>query len=276
MIEVANMQLPELCRHINHHLEYSQHATFSADSCLIVLEKMDTEECPVTMEVFTRNGCHLAHNITYSCGFCMPWTECIKGSRIAVARQLYFVVWDLQTGHRLSTQHPPAGLKRPASPAVEHGSKLVISPTGAKLAFCAASTSTVHLYDAASLALLGCVDPFVGMQPEVHRPLIGRLVWSVFGWLVPNWQYGDHDRAHYLHFLRPQEGCNKYLKQVLCCIAQPVAGCAFSPDAVFLCVHSSKARGLAHPRHPLWSPGCQTCCRAGPQGLQVIHKKGSE
>ena len=193
------------------------------------------EDCQVTMEVFTRDGCHLAHNITYSCGFCMSWTKCIKGSRIAVARQLYFVVWDLQTGHRLSTQHPPAGLKGPASPAVEHGSKLVISPTGAKLAFCAASTSTVHLYDAASLALLGCVDPFVWMQPEVHRPLIGRLVWSVFGWLVSSWQHGGHDRAHYLHFLRPQEGCNKYLKQVLGCIAQPVAGGAFSPDGVFLC-----------------------------------------
>ena len=237
LIEVANLQLRRICRHINLYRDinlyraYSHAIEFCADS-LIVLERMDKNACQVALEVITRDGARLAHRITHSCGFCMPCTKCIKGSRIAVARQQSIVVWDLQTGHRLSIQHPPAVLKRPASAAVQHGSLLVVSPSGAKLAFCGVSASTMHLYDATRMALLGCVDPLAGMRPELHCPLIGEVSRSVFGWL--DTKLGGHD-DNSLYVLKPQEGCSRVLKQVLGCNAQQAAGLAFSPDRAFLC-----------------------------------------
>ena len=113
---------------------------------------------------------------------------------------------------------------------------LAVSRSGPKLAFCPGSASTVHLYDAASLALLGCVDPFARMRSEVQRPVMVHLDWSVFGWLLLAWQPGGcFDSMYSLHFMKAQESCNIYLKQVLGQIAQPEAGFVFSPDGAFLC-----------------------------------------
>ena len=166
LIEVANVQLKRVCRHtIPEHHRGEYQFKCCADSRLVVLQIADEEASLCKIEAFTRDGCHLAHSITFSWGSSLPDTAYLEDSRIAFADVQSFVVWGLRSGHRLSTQHPPADLQRPASPTAGPTSRLVVSPSGAKLAFCADDASTVHLYDAASLALLGSVNPFAGVRP---------------------------------------------------------------------------------------------------------------
>ena len=117
--------------------------------------------------------------------------------RVAVASGSRLVVWDLLSGQHLGTRRHPA----PGSDLMDEsdghwdGKGVVAANSmGSKLAFVAALAFHIHLYDALTLAKIGCVHAYAGHAPSVFS-LASSLEYGVYGWTLLHLD-PQKDRAH--------------------------------------------------------------------------------
>ena len=124
-------------------------------------------------------------------------------SRVAVASGSRLMVWYLLSGQHLGTRrHPAPGsdLMDKSDGHWEGKGVVAANRMGSKLAFVAALAWDIHLYDALTLAKIGCVHAYAGHAPSVFS-LASSLEYGVYGWTLLHLD-PQKDRAH-LRVLRP-------------------------------------------------------------------------
>ena len=116
-----------------------------------------------------------------------------RDNRVAIACGSSLTVWDLLSGQHLGTLRPlgdavPEGGWEEGD--LEDNGVVAANRKGCKLAFVAANACDVHLYDAATLAKLGCVRAHAGVQSRLGFGNAHVLEYGVYGWFLLHQGFG--------------------------------------------------------------------------------------
>ena len=212
--------------------------SFAPDSnlCLVLLP------AEAMLEVYSQSGQRLARfpERRVPGDSSLPSLAFLVEDHVAMAHTQSFIVHDLRSGQLLATIWPAQDSADCAS--MTRAGVIAADRAGSTLAFCAAGTSVLHLYDAATLNLLGCVCASGDVVPAAsggyHRT--ADLVWGVHGWLLVTASVNVMGHVcEDLHLLSYQDGSNTY-EEVLWRGHQP-EGRSASPDGALVCCYDLAA-----------------------------------
>ena len=265
--------------HVATRAEYFCDLTFAPDSetCMVLwYDPSDSDRH--FFEVYSQAGQQVSH-------FEEPGIACLKydepsvaylmGGRVAIAHPHKFIVRHLRSRDKLASRRPvQAEHAWPGVVLAGLGCAGVVAEdrAGSRLAFCAARTSVVYLYEPATLKVLGSVAAAAAFVPAPGRGRSAQLVWGVHGWLLVT----DHTilkqvAAQDLHVLRHQEGTGLY-EEVLFCKRQPRGLSAASPDGALVCSYDRAASTIEIHDTRFGLPLCKQALPAlpdTPQGEQL-------
>ena len=160
-----------------------------------------------------------------------------RDNRVAFACGSSLTVWDLLSGQHLGTRRPlcdavPEGGWEEGD--LEDNGLVAANRTGCKLAFVAANACDVHLYDAATLAKLGCVRAHAGVQSRLGFGNAHALEYGIYGWFLLHQDFGAISAR--LFIVRPEpcggSTCKDHTWRDSCGENIPMP--AASPDGAFL------------------------------------------
>ena len=218
-------------------------AAWSPDSTLVLVPHQGDAGC--FLRVHTRSGQLLADiripDLLLGHGRQPSWAYAAHG-RVAVARQDDFVVWQLPAGQLQDTAGPGA-VGKAAKDGGRIDSLIAASPTGTKLAFLAARTKFLHIFDALTLTALATFSPAGRAGAAAKGDKRFGMVWSVYGWLMLSgpWSQWENDKLASVHAHTARAHSSKYaltLRHGHPSDQQP----ALSPDGAFLCVCACEPR----------------------------------
>ena len=165
-------------------------------------------------------------------------------NRLAIARQDDFGVWQLPSGDLLDIIGPSV-VPKATQAEVRCDSTVAANPPGTKLAFFAARTRRLHLYNARTLSPLetmGLLSPAgrAGILPQDSQRF--GMVWDVYGWMLLSgpWSPYEDDKLAMLHLYKARSDGRYAL--TLRHEHQPAQLPASSPDGAFVCLCVCKSR----------------------------------
>ena len=165
--------------------------------------------------------------------------------RVAVARQDDFGVWQIPSGQLLGIVGPGV-VGKASKDGGRIDSLIAASPTGTKLAFLAARTKFLHVYDAVTLTALATFSPAGRAGAAAKADKRFGMVWGVYGWLMLSgpWSERENDKLASVHAHTARAHSNKYaltLRHGHPSDQKP----ALSPDGAFLCVCTCEPRVIS-------------------------------
>ena len=158
--------------------------------------------------------------------------------RLAIARQDDFGVWQLSSGDLLGIAGPSV-VPQATQAGVRCDSTVAANRPGTKLAFFAARTRRLHLYNARTLAPL---ETMGSLSPAGRAGILPRdsqrfgMVWDVYGWMMlsGSWsQFEDHKLAMLHLYKARSDGKYALTLRHQHQLAQLPAS---SPDGAFVCL----------------------------------------
>lgn len=208
--------------------------SFAPDGALVlVLWQPDIVAGKYIYEIYSQGGAHIAQcedPELARIGWEQPSIAHFMGHRVAIAHPANFAVRDLRSGQVLATIWPA---HVDGSPSITGSGVIAADRNGSRLAYCAAGTSVLQIYDSATLNLLGCVSA-VGAPVCARGDYGAYIVWGLHGWiLVTDSSVLNEIARQDLHVLAIQEGGSTY-EQVLWRDYQPTGPPAVSPDGALV------------------------------------------
>lgn len=207
LLDTCNYELQRIVRST----DYIAEVTFSKDSqlFLVIWDSRNLETDDQQFEVYNCKGRRLA-SFWDPCTYRHPAIAHLPGSTAAIAHSTNFGLWDLQNGQLLMNVGPGSITVGP-----EPCRGLVATNnTCSKLVFSTSQSTTLYVYDAVFLALLGTLLPEAGCTSSVPAPVFCHggpaLVWGVYGWLVSHALYDQPSEHTASAYLLPHAGGATY------------------------------------------------------------------
>lgn len=221
----------------------SQTVGFTPDSLLIVEVTLPAARQGCQIDVFKRSGACCA-SFAGPAFSKTPSLILLQASRVAFKHTQEFTVWDLHSGKLLSTVCPAA--QQSYDMQRRYAALLLQNPAGTKLAFCASGALSLHVYDAASLSVLACVQLPFGTGPAPDQRLLTKLVWGTFGWLAWRTHTSGGVRSHEVHVVKHEAGGSSQRK--LLNHRSQSSAYATSPDGAYICFSSPSDLAICDTR----------------------------